>query len=213
MNFNEKYKKYKNKYLELKKLVQRGRGKEIFIACREGNLEEFTRLIEAGADVNEIFTNQTLIETAILAENKNSIKMIEMLLERKAKINELPFVKNALLLLLKNNSHMRQNYVFDITKLLVENGVNIDEQDNTGKTSLYYAVGSMFDSVILLLLEKGANLYIKTKDMIPKTVFKYMEEQYHRYLYKIDTLHSEERKKIIKILIEKGARYDKTLLI
>jgi len=50
----------------------------------------------------------------------------------------------------------------DIVQILLENGANIDHQDNYGQTALMYAANFGLKDVVQLLLDRGANRTLKT---------------------------------------------------
>jgi len=52
----------------------------------------------------------------------------------------------------------------EIIKLLIENGVNINEKDDNNKTALFYATKYGQVEIVKLLIENGANINEKDND-------------------------------------------------
>ena len=50
---------------------------------------------------------------------------------------------------------------YEIAKMLIEKGANVNAQDKNGKTALFYASASNNDDVAVLLLKSGADADIK----------------------------------------------------
>jgi ankyrin repeat protein len=51
---------------------------------------------------------------------------------------------------------------FDMVKLLVENGMNVNSRDKENKTPLYFAVQANFGDIAIYLLENGGDPFIKS---------------------------------------------------
>ncbi|MGF6907864.1 hypothetical protein [Fusobacterium sp. PH5-44] len=62
-----------------------------------------------------------------------------------------------------------KDYLFEVTKLLVEHGVNLNTQDFNEAIPLYYAIGSLklptseIEKTLKYLIEKGSDYTIKNK--------------------------------------------------
>ncbi len=149
-----------------------------------GNLDELTKILSAGADVNQQLKNgETLLTAAILARN---INLLNFLIKNGADVNksmrdgQSPLslacnnnFKEIVNLLLENGADVNQvknkwwspMYIASshgnkeiVTRLLKESGANVDQIDNMGgNTALYSAasVGSL--EVVKVLLANGAN--------------------------------------------------------
>ncbi len=84
-----------------------------------------------------------LINTRINSNNINSIRFGHM------------YVDGVTLLIYA----VRKGYV-EATKLLIAKGINLNAQDDSRRTALFYAAGSRNESIVELLIKSGANLDI-----------------------------------------------------
>ncbi|MGB4014757.1 MAG: ankyrin repeat domain-containing protein, partial [Bacilli bacterium] len=78
-------------------------------------------------------------------------EMIEYLLKRGAKVNEIYYGRSYLY-----RAIMRNNY--EIVKLLIDNGADVNYIDNRHRTIYSYALDYADDDIIELLVEKKAAL-------------------------------------------------------
>lgn len=102
----------------------------------------------------------------------------------------------------------------DIVRDVLENGkVDIDHKDEIGWTALHCACSAGSDSVIALLLERGANVNAKTDNgQVP---LHYVASKNHtrKYLYSADrssrVLTTNTNLDILPLLIENGAQLNR----
>ena len=92
MSYQDLYKKYKNKYLQLKQLIQKGGAEgvvninqQLITACKNGNLEEVNRLLSLdGIDVNTSDQSGTVLHHAIRI---NNVDIVNRLIQAGADVN------------------------------------------------------------------------------------------------------------------------------
>jgi len=123
-------------------------------AAVDGHTDVVKLLIQKGANVNQ---NDSFGFTALgLAVLNNRLIIVQYLLKHKANVNgmlhgELPLVLAAD----KSNLQM--------TRLLLANGANVDDQDRWGNTALIAATARDTEALVSLLLDKKANPSIRNK--------------------------------------------------
>jgi hypothetical protein len=92
----------------------------------------------------------------IFAASIGNVAIMKKLIEKGGNVNcFIPQSKNTPLLLASNKGH------FEMVKLLIENGANIDFQQKDGYTALYIAANNNEEKIVKYLVEKGANYHIK----------------------------------------------------
>ena len=97
-------------------------------------------------------------DTALMyAVRDGDVEMVELLLEKGAKINAQNFVGDTGLM-----NAVRDGDV-EMVELLLEKGAKINAQNFIGDTALMYAVWDDNVGMVELLLEKGADVNIKNK--------------------------------------------------
>ncbi len=103
---------------------------DIFEATRNGDYDRVKELLDNGVDVNIINNNNTPLHYAC---QHGYIKIVKLLIERKANINALDLFKVSPL------SYACYYKEFEIAKLLLkENNANVNIVDNDGYTLLHY---------------------------------------------------------------------------
>lgn len=148
-------------------LQDKNTGTSMHIASAKGNVEILQLLIDNGANVNEI--SNRLEETPIWqAVRWGKIEAVKFLLANGADPHAEVGWSGTLLHLsvctLKNKH--------EITKLLIDKGLDVNAVDEYGKTPIYSAIGTMqtdkygieFDEIITLLLQSGVDMNHKDKD-------------------------------------------------
>ncbi len=120
-----------------------------------------------------------------IAANIENVKIAKKALSHGADVNHINKNKLTPILAAANNESLRTG----VTRLLIENGANLEAKDQLGRTALYIAfLENKFD-LVKLLIDKGANINVVDTKGIP-------------------ILHTAIRKnniEMIKILLEKGA--------
>jgi len=158
----------------------------LHIAVVTDDIEFAQLLISKGADVNAKIDNGfTPLNFATCFSNySSSTKMVELLLKHGADPNSNSKLQSPLM-------GACQNGYYEIVKLLVENGADINFADESKATALMYANDA---KTIKYLISKGAD--VKAKDLNGRTLL--MEVVCHR------KMNNTEKTEIILLLIEKG---------
>jgi len=107
-------------------------------------------LIEGGADVNERANPLAYRTPLVNAVRAGSLRIVEMLLQREARMDETCERGRTLLMMAAHYGHA------DIAERLIESGADIHIRSYSHKTAIDYAVEARHDSVISLLEAKGA---------------------------------------------------------
>jgi ankyrin repeat protein len=120
----------------------------LWSAAKRGDLEAIERFIAEGQEVNEKRYGETPLHRAAEAGQKEAIKL---LIHHGAKING------------KDDSGMTPlMYAMtgckreDVSDLLIELGAKLDAQDHSGRTALDYAAREGNETLLALLLKRGA---------------------------------------------------------
>ncbi|KAG4100463.1 ankyrin [Neocallimastix lanati (nom. inval.)] len=129
-------------------------------------------LIQNGLDVNAFDEdNHSLLYYAIETDYQ---EIIPYLFKYGAKIDsiyhDIGVVKNLFIHTIESNDKIR----FNILKILIENGLNINYEDHEGKTLLLHAIDTKHYSIINYLLKSHAY----DKLVIPKSKLKYLISEY-----------------------------------
>lgn len=128
----------------------------LHFACKKGHDSVVNVLIEADADINiEDKHKMTPLHYAAMAGNASAVKL---LLERGADVDAKNYRGRTPLHVACNLGHL------DVVKELISSSsVMLNVRDKNGYTPLHCAVSSHRVQVAVLLLNRGANPYIKTK--------------------------------------------------
>jgi len=129
-------------------------------------------LIQNGLDVNAVDEDKhSLLYYAIETDYQ---EIIPYLFKYGAKIDSIyrniGVVKNLFIHTIESNDKIR----FNILKILIENGLNINYEDHEGKTLLLHAIEAEHYSIINYLLKSHAY----DKLVIPKSKLKYLISEY-----------------------------------
>ena len=119
-------------------------------AIQKKNDAKLERFLLSGSDVNGYYTKRrlTLLHYAIEQDNPGAMRI---LLDRGADPNRRVEDKTALMYAIKKER-------LPLIKILLEAGVNVNEQNLRKKTALYYAAKYGNADISKMLVEKGARL-------------------------------------------------------
>ncbi|WP_342255471.1 ankyrin repeat domain-containing protein [Spiroplasma endosymbiont of Poecilobothrus nobilitatus] len=131
----------------------------LHFAIETENIEIIKLLIDNGADPNFLDCNNSFISPLHYAIIKNKKEMIKVLLKSKKiknNINNKSYLNIGCLhwasLNLKNINNL------EITKLLIDNGADVNLQDENGTTPIYYAISTDNIEIVKLLIDNGADV-------------------------------------------------------
>lgn len=199
------------------------RPKSILKIIKEGDLEELKNFITNGGDINEKYNDTSLLHFAIDNCEKNYFEIIQFLVNNGADINsnqsyylkELPLHRIC----------ARVSPKMDVIRLLLEKGSNVNAENISGKTPIFYCNFNYSVDLLNLLIKYGAD--IKHRDKYGNTLLHddYLTcpdtDKFEEYLNEIVSLgldinsknnlghtplHLCENKSIKIILMEHGAK-------
>ena len=188
----------------------------LIYAADNGLFEIVKYLVEKGA-LLDIKSKSNSDETALFkAVKSHHYDIAKFLIENGADVNVNNFYKTNMLLLVneKRDSGFNgyngndykpyikaRNKIFQIIKLLVENGADINASDRYGDTVLIYAIQDLHFDIIKYLIQNGADIHhVNKKGKTPLMVavdnspFEFPNVKY-----------SNDKLMVIKLLIEHGA--------
>lgn len=132
---------------------------------------------------------QRTINMFIKTVNKNNVAGVKFILElSKETFSESEFTQ---IINGKYNNQLRRNALMyasangnlEIVKLLLDNGVAVNDVDSTGMTALMLAAEAGHLQIVILLLNNGANIYNKTtvvgEGVVPRNALEFAIENGH----------------------------------
>lgn len=156
----------------------------VFDAVRDGTYEEFIEHYRG--DINQINTNLglNLLNLTVVNDKKpiEKIKIIKFLISEGININfaDSKDKRNALHTFYFNVLRPSPEYMFEITKLMIENGIYINGLDKFNAIPLKYAITitklatEEIEPIYNYLLERGANY--NNRDIFGKSCVDYSKE-------------------------------------
>ena len=131
------------------------REKSISLILEEGNLEELKNYIENGADVNGKYDGKSLLHFAIDNCENNYSEIIEFLINSGANINSCEsYLKETPLHRLCARAKPR----IEIIKSLLDRGANVNIENVSGKTPIFYCNFNFSLELLDLLVKHGADI-------------------------------------------------------
>jgi ankyrin repeat protein len=127
-------------------------------AVEKGDLILIKRLIEMGANPNINSDKQEISPLNIAIENKRD-DIIRYLIQTNSDIKSINKKSQKSLL-----HHSASSGNIELTRYLIEQGLDVNLKDSSGKTPLHYAVISGNTEVVRLLLESNAKIDVNAKD-------------------------------------------------
>lgn len=151
--------------MKINEILFGSRPKSISRIIEKGNLDELNSFIRNGGNVNEKYDGKSLLHFAIDNCGKNYFEVIELLINNGADINsnqsnykEIPL----------HRACARIRPRMDIIKLLLERGSEVNTENITGKTPIFYCNFNFSVELLNLLLNNGAD--IKHTDKYNNTI-------------------------------------------
>ena len=155
-----------------------------FDAVRDGTFSEFKSFYSGNANAMNKYVNLNLLSLSMVNDKneEEKLKIINFLISEGVDINfqDCKFKRNALHWFYFSNFKPSVKYMLEVTKLLVENGLNINALDKYESISFRYAIAinklstNELKPVYEYLIKKGANY--KLKDIFGKTCIDYMKQ-------------------------------------
>ena len=154
-----------------------------------GNLNIVKLLINKSIDINQLpkekgdnenYKGKSALAYSITKGNEDIVKLL-LLNDADINIDKTPLLITAL---------STQNYKYQIVKLLLDAGVDIDVRDGWGDTPLTKACEKGYTDAVKLLIEYGADV-------------NYADKKGKKPLYY--AINSSKKNEIIKLLVDEGA--------
>lgn len=156
----------------------------IFDAVRDGTYKEFIQFYTGNPNLVNENLGLNLLELAVVNDKnpEDKLKIVEFLLLEGADINfiDTKEQRNVLHVFYFNVLRPNPQYMLDMTRLLVENGVIINCKDKYNAIPLKYAITVVklptkeILSVYEYLIAQGSDLY--SKDVFGKSCIDYIRE-------------------------------------
>ncbi|SEN55020.1 Ankyrin repeat [bacterium A37T11] len=136
-------------------------------------LPHFEKFLQALEDMDEELAGQNLLSYAL--ENGLPEEVIAAIIHKDIKLDYHNRAgQNYLHIAVSQRQNRNSGYSFAIAKLLIENGIDVNEHDIEGKTPLYSAIeneGLVKADTIQLLVENGADVVAEDKKGITPLFF------------------------------------------
>lgn len=158
------------------------RPKSIGKIIEEGNLEELKIFKENGGDINSRYDDRSLLHFAIDNCQNNYFDVIDFLINNGAEINnyQSSFKETPL-----HRACARSKPDIDVVKLLLDKGAEVNFENISGKTPIFYCNFSYSIELLTLLIKYRAD--IKHTDKYNNTLlhddfFYYYDDNFEEYL-------------------------------
>ena len=140
---------------------------ELLEAIRTNDINRVRELIAAGADVN--FRKQGVLGATplIYAARIKNENIVRLLIDSGADINGVDAV---------GRTALHDNDDENIVRILIDAGIDLNIRDNEGETALMNASFYCYLSIVKMLIEGGANIYITDKN--GKNIVELVDELY-----------------------------------
>jgi ankyrin repeat protein len=125
------------------------RKEKIFEAIKKNDYDYVSGIKEKDANMEDFFSKPALNH----AIDKNDIKMVKLLLKKKAKINSRDYFGNTPIMIAAASGNL------EIVKILVENNANINDTNKYGWSVFMLAVSSGNKELLNYLFEKKINIH------------------------------------------------------
>ncbi len=157
---------------------------DIFDIVQDGTYNEFIESYNGDITQIDKYTKLNLLCTAMLNDNlpEEKLKIIKYLLSEKVEVNFLSKKenRNALHYFFQANWRPKIAYAYEVVKLLIEAGIDVNAVDKFGSIPMTYSVTLLklateeLEPLYKLLLEAGSDYKLKNKS--GKSCLDYAEE-------------------------------------
>jgi len=164
---------------------------------RYDKYSEDRQIQDALDEYNKIYTKKLNIEELLLTMiiSREETNELNILIKRKIGINHKNrFGNSPLLAAIENNANMSGDYYETITKLLIDNGADINIQNSKGITPLILSMRLNNIDLFFYLLEQD-NINLNIKDNKKLDIFDYLSD---KYINIIKDKYSDKYKKYIR---------------
>ncbi|XP_072929948.1 transient receptor potential channel pyrexia isoform X2 [Epargyreus clarus] len=159
-----------------------GRATALHLAAVDGHAECACLLLEHGARIDcPNSRGQTSLHLAVLAQ---SVEVVELLVGRRADVRARDIDGRTPL----HGAIVRGARACDVARLLLSVGADPNAPDNFGYTPLHIAALNEFSACVLLLLDYGGDVTLRTNGGVSALSFivRRVPDVIPRYLYKLD---------------------------
>ena len=155
-----------------------------FDAVRDGTFSEFKSFYSGNANAMNKYVNLNLLSLSMVNDinEEEKLKIINFLISEGIDVNfqDSKFKRNALHWFYFSNFRPSVKYMLEVTKILINNGINVNALDKYGATPFKYAITTnklptvKLKQVYEYLLKNGVDYNMK--DSFGKTCIDYMKE-------------------------------------
>ena len=147
----------------------------LFNAVKVSYYEKTSEFLEKGKATANIIDSEGLLPISYALKNDDET-MYQILIKNGADINKNILDKSSNLIFYIKRER------FKLLHNLIEDGVNLNFQDNTGMTALMHAIENVNLEAIKVLIQNKKNLELEISDYSGKTVFDYAEFSRNRFV-------------------------------
>ena len=147
----------------------------LFNAVKVSDYEKTSEFLEKGKATANIIDSEGLLPISYALKNDDET-MYQILIKNGADINKNILDKSSNLIFYIKRQR------FKLLQNLIEDGVNLNFQDNTGMTALMHAIENVNLEAIKVLIQNKKNLELEISDYSGKTVFDYAEFSRNRFV-------------------------------
>jgi len=147
----------------------------LFNAVKVSDYEKTSEFLEKGKATANIIDSEGLLPISYALKNDDET-MYQILIKNGADINKNILDKSSNLIFYIKRER------FKLLQNLIEDGVNLNFQDNTGMTALMHAIENVNLEAIKVLIQNKKNLELEISDYSGKTVFDYAEFSRNRFV-------------------------------
>ena len=147
----------------------------LFNAVKVSDYEKTSEFLEKGKATANIIDSEGLLPISYALKNDDET-MYQILIKNGADINKNILDKSSNLIFYIKRER------FKLLHNLIEDGVNLNFQDNTGMTALMHAIENVNLEAIKVLIQNKKYLELEISDYSGKTVFDYAEFSRNRFV-------------------------------